>query len=218
MSDVERRTTAQLRLVASPEEVPTGAAPETIVALEQLRSGQSESSPEDRIRQLERALDIALESLSAWKSQGRNWDELGKRLANSEETNQIQHLAIVKLKEHLRERERSLSSRIAALDRQWRDKSMSEARWQQGYRELQIQHDRARQRIAELENRLADLQEHLLHQDRQVKEYETAIKHWQEKVHYEPKHLDRQSIPTQPPKPAPSATINLPSFVRRSQQ
>jgi chromosome segregation ATPase len=156
------------------------ADPAVFQELAAVREQRQTPSPQTRIRQLERALDIAMESLAAWKSQGRDWQLLSDRLASAEETTNVQHLAILKLKQRLLDQRQATHEQRAQLEQRVSQTNALEAQLEHACQEFQQQHEDDRHRILSLEAQVASLQEQVLHQAQQMKEYEAAIQHWRD--------------------------------------
>lgn len=156
------------------------ADPTVFQELATVREQRQTTSPQMRIQQLERALDIAMESLAAWKSQGRDWQLLSDRLASAEETTNVQHLAILKLKQRLLDQRQTTSEQLAQLEQRVNQANALEAQLEHACQEFQHQHEGDHHRITALEGQVASLQEQVLHQAQQMKEYEAAIQHWRD--------------------------------------
>lgn len=141
----------------------------------------AERNPQERILQLERALDIAIESLATCRDREAEYQQMSDRLAEAEATAAVQHQAILQLKQQLQQQKTARQTRIHDLERQLTERETMEAQFQHAYRDLETELAQAQGRSADLERQLAELQEQILHQAQQAKEYETAIQHWKDR-------------------------------------
>jgi chromosome segregation ATPase len=71
--------------------------------------------------------------------------------------------------------------KVEELEVQLAKQMQLQAKWQQTYRELQGDRDRQQQRLDTLDRQAAEMQEQILQQAQQSKEYETAIQHWKDR-------------------------------------
>ena len=155
-----------------------------------------------RMSTLEHALDQALLVMADLRNQLQVQDLLEEQLAETESFSQIQHRAILSLKQELRLAQnqiahfQSLQDSHAQMILQIQDDLVLTALKKEELeiqvnhltrREAQLQHqcldcsDRCEQqenRIKSLEEQVTDLQEQVLHQVQQLREQETAIQHW----------------------------------------
>lgn len=160
-----------------------------------------------RIQTLEHALDQALLVIEDLRNQRRDQQFLENQLIETEEFAHIQYKATQELKRQLRETRLELSEvrRLAeqqigslhvleaemaaanttqeSLEEQASHHARMQATLQQQCRELEVEYDRQQTRIQELEHQLVELQEQILHQAQQAREYEAAVRHWKHRCH-----------------------------------
>jgi chromosome segregation ATPase len=162
---------------------------------------------QQRIQTLEHALDQALLVIDDLRCQRQDQQFLENQLAETEEFAHIQYKAVQELKRQLNEARTELaeaqslsttqSMSLETLETEVQtaqatydqlQSSVSyhtriQATLQQQCRELEIECDRQQNRIQELEHQLVELQEQVLHQAQQAREYEAAVRHWKHRCH-----------------------------------
>ncbi|MEM8604311.1 MAG: hypothetical protein AAGF24_10810 [Cyanobacteria bacterium P01_H01_bin.121] len=162
---------------------------------------------QQRIQTLEHALDQALLVIEDLRSQRHDQDFLEHQLAETEEFAHIQYQAVQELKRQLSEARQDLTNTRQVTINQAQDlaslntevktaqgtyddlqsrvnyHTRIQATLQQQCRELEIECDRQQTRIQALEHQLVELQEQVLHQAQQAREYEAAVRHWKHRCH-----------------------------------
>jgi len=72
-------------------------------------------------------------------------------------------------------------NRIGELETQLARTETAKLLIQHAYQEAEVDRDRQRSRLADLESQVAEMQEQILHQAQQASEYETAVQHWKDR-------------------------------------
>jgi chromosome segregation ATPase len=163
----------------------------------------------ERIQQLEQALDQTLITLEELKQQVQDQVLLEHQLAYTEEFSRVQQQAIAKLNEQLvqhryqlnqktqdsgdiaqtSELEKSLGSSSSDLKQlpvpspatELTHQQVVQVSLQHFCQELAAERDTYRQKVAAFEQQVAEMQEHILQQEQQAREYEAAVQHWKDK-------------------------------------
>jgi chromosome segregation ATPase len=167
-----------------------GAIVAELIAARQMLRQQNE-----RVRNLEEALEETVTSLAAAKSRVAEQAYFEAHLASTEETANVQQQAILQLKHQLSQKHHQLSQKDMAFNQllqarksaEQRDQDHLEAEiakqrqtqalLQQACQELEQDRELQQDRMQQLEQQAAQMQEEILKQAQQSREYQTAIQH-----------------------------------------
>lgn len=122
----------------------------------------------ERIGQLEQALEQSLTSSNELRQMLRDQHLLENQLAATEEIANLQQQVINELKQRLVQQQQSV------------DMQSFQTRLHYVYRELERERDSALERLTQFEEQTVSLQEQLLQQSQQVREYEATVQYWKE--------------------------------------
>jgi chromosome segregation ATPase len=156
----------------------------------------------DRIRNLEEALEETVSSLEDAKSRLNGQEYLEVHLASTEETSNVQQQFILQLKQQLSQKSYQLMQKdiafnqllqsrqaadqrdLDALETELAKQHQTQALLQQACFELEQEREAYLDRVAELETQTAQMQEEILKQAQQSREYQTAIQHLKDRYLY----------------------------------
>lgn len=159
---------------------------------------ESVSDEQQRILQLEQALDQALQYLDELNVRIKHQSILEEQITLTEEYSYVQYQAIARLQEDLAQHKTIIDQRNQSITDLASDRALTQtnllslqqdqlslrqenAQWKNACQELQQECDRQHRKMLALEQENTAMQEQILQQARQSNEHETAVQYWKDR-------------------------------------